>query len=100
MKIKVQSTCGAEPQTYETWYEDTTPFRQVLRLDAPTYRTDSLLDLPPASWPEGGEYLVSPRGNIAYQNRIVPEGIHSGCLASRQVLSCGTATWLFQLSST
>jgi hypothetical protein len=46
----------------------------VLRLDAATYRTDAIFDLPATKWPEGGEYLVSPKGNLAYQNRTVPEG--------------------------
>jgi len=60
-------------QAYETWDEDTTPFRHVLRLDATSYRTDPAFDIAPAPWPEGGEFVVSPQGNFAYQNRIVPE---------------------------
>src|SRR5262245_47282911 len=59
---------------YVVWDEDTTPLRHVLRLDAASYKTDLAFDIPPAPWPEGGEYVVSPRGSFAYQNRIVPEG--------------------------
>jgi hypothetical protein len=61
-------------QGYEAWDEDTTPFRHVLRLDATSYQPDLVFDIPPAPWPEGGEFVVSPRGNFAYQNRTVPEG--------------------------
>jgi len=35
---------------------------------------EPIFDLPPAPWPDGGEFLVSPKGTLAYQNRIVPEG--------------------------
>jgi hypothetical protein len=59
---------------YEAWDEDVTPFRHALRLDAASYQTDLVFDIPPAAWPEGGEFVVSPRGNFAYQNRTVPEG--------------------------
>ena len=45
-----------------------------MRLDAASYKTDLVFDIPPAPWPEGGEYVVSPRGSFAYQNRVVPEG--------------------------
>jgi hypothetical protein len=68
---------------YEAWNDESTPFRSVMRLDAATYRTPTLFDLPSAPWPEGGQYVVSPRGNFAYQNRIVPEG-HSIRLYGKQ----------------
>lgn len=74
MKNKEHSVCGAVPQTYETWDEDTTPFRHVLRLDAATYQTEPIFDIPPSSWPECTEFVVSPREKFANQNRIVPEG--------------------------
>jgi hypothetical protein len=64
----------ADTEKYEAWNEDGTPFRHVLRLDAATYRSDPVFDVPAAPWPEGGDCVVSPRGNLAYQNRIVPEG--------------------------
>ena len=63
-------------QTSEAWSEDRTPFKHVLRLDAATYRVDSIFDVPPAlpnSCSEG-EVVFSPNGNFAYQNRILPEG--------------------------
>jgi hypothetical protein len=59
---------------YEVWDEDATSFRHVLRLDAASYKPDLVFDIPSAPWPEGGAYVVSPRGNFAYQNRVVPEG--------------------------
>jgi hypothetical protein len=59
---------------YERWDEDRTPFRHALRLDAASYQTDQLFDIPPARWPEGGEFVVSPGGKFAYENRVVPEG--------------------------
>jgi len=35
---------------------------------------DTHFDIPPVLWPESGKFVVSPQGNFAYQNRIVPEG--------------------------
>jgi hypothetical protein len=58
----------------EAWDEDATPFKHVLRLDADSYHPGFIFDIPPASWPECAEFLVSPKRNLAYQNRIVPEG--------------------------
>lgn len=59
---------------YEAWNEDTTQFRHVLRIDAATYQSDSLFDVPPALWPEVSESVVSPLENFVFQKRIVPEG--------------------------
>lgn len=71
-----RSTTVARPQVYETWDEDRTPFRHVLRLDAATYQPECLFDISPADPQEGfeGEFVVSPEGNFAYQNRILPGG--------------------------
>src|SRR5262245_25645787 len=63
-----------EAGAYETWDEDITPFRHALRLDAASYKTDRVFDIPAAPWPDCGEYAVSPRRNFAYQNRTIPEG--------------------------
>ncbi len=59
---------------YEDWNEDTTPFRSALRLKAATYRPELLFHTSPKMPEDVGEYVISPNGNYAYQNRIVPAG--------------------------
>jgi hypothetical protein len=46
----------------------------VLRLDAASYRPDVLFDVAPSLWEEGGAYVPSPDGRLAYQNRLLPAG--------------------------
>jgi hypothetical protein len=46
----------------------------VLRLDAATYKQRPLFDTPPFLWETGGQYVISPEGNFAYCNRILPAG--------------------------
>jgi hypothetical protein len=58
--------------TVEAWNEDTTRPRKLLYLDAATYRVDPIFDIP-ASDPRSGDYLVSPQGNFAYRNAILPK---------------------------
>jgi hypothetical protein len=55
------------------WEEDKTPIQQLLYLDAKTCESEPLFDIRHASPSNvGANYLVSPMGSLAYQNRRLP----------------------------
>ncbi len=60
------------PPVPENWDEDTTVERPFIILNADTYKTDVLFDIPPSRRAES--YLLSPNKNWAYVNRVLPEG--------------------------
>jgi hypothetical protein len=76
MRRKTRRNSKAKPKRslppVAIWNEDTTRPAGFLYLDAGTYRADSIFDLP-ASDPRSEHYLVSPRGNFAYRNAILPK---------------------------
>ena len=60
----------------ETWDEETTALKQNLFLDANSYHQTPLFDLPSAQVERlSDNFLVSPSGSFAYQNRVLPKGI-------------------------
>ena len=44
--MTAQQIKTTDTEKYEAWNEDGTPFRHVLRLDADSYRADSVFDIP------------------------------------------------------
>jgi hypothetical protein len=55
---------------WEDWDEDLTVSKPVLALNAATYKSQAILNVPAggrADW----HYLVSPQGNFAYRNKIL-----------------------------
>lgn len=58
----------------EKWDEDRTQWKQNLFLDSDTFKQTPLFDLPTAQMGHFCEnYLVSPNGSYAYQNRVLPK---------------------------
>ena len=58
---------------WEDWHEDKTSVRHLLYLNARSYKTPRLFDIPPS--PRGfPKYVLSPQGHWAYQNAILPAG--------------------------
>ncbi len=57
----------------EVWDEDKTLAKEELYLDAATYKVQPIFDLPAAGADMGTNYMVSPQGSFAYQNRLVPK---------------------------
>jgi hypothetical protein len=63
------------PPHWEHWNEDKTPARTFLCLKASSYMAAPLFNNPPKASPRSApKYLVSPNGNFAYQNAILPGG--------------------------
>lgn len=66
----------------EQWDEDRTSLRQWLLLDTNSYNPAPIFDLSPAQVDRLEEnFLVSPKGSFAYQNRVLPAGrplLHQG----------------------
>jgi hypothetical protein len=59
----------------EVWDEDRTPLRRWLFLAANSYHPALIFDLPPAPLDRlETNFLVSPKGSFAYQNRVLPAG--------------------------
>lgn len=58
--------------TPESWNEDTTLAKQFLYLDASSYVPTPIFDLPGAVPDFGNNFIQSPRGGFAYQNRVLP----------------------------
>jgi hypothetical protein len=69
-----------DPEWYgmkpEDWDEGRTPWKPVLVLRAETYLPDRLFDVAPCHAEHlSGNYRLSPKESLAYQNRILPKGM-------------------------
>lgn len=56
----------------DAWSEDKTPLRHFLFLQAGSFKYQPIFDIPPS--PAGENFVVSPKRNFAYENRILPAG--------------------------
>jgi hypothetical protein len=73
--------------TWEDWDDDHTECKEMLALNAATYKPQVLFDIP-ASGHSSRDFLVSPEGTFAYRNDIIPKGT-----PLRHFLKAGFTIW-------
>ncbi len=68
---------GVDGPPWKDWNEDTTQHQEVLRLRAASYHVERLFSDPPKPAPRlNPDYVLSPNGNYAYVNSLLPAGLH------------------------